>query len=86
MASLDDEHDLVLGPTTPLQVELARQLLEEAGIPALVDGPSLGAWWLAETGQVYQLTLHDWRLYVPTGSGPRALETLREAWGEGLRG
>ncbi len=79
MSSPHDDFDRVLAAASPDALELARQLLAEAGIPSLAHGPDFD---VAQLGSAAHNVLRRQDLFVPKGEGERARALLREAWGE----
>jgi hypothetical protein len=75
MGRPSQDFDLLLRAPHPVEAELARGLLEEQGIPALLHG---GDFDVAELGSVSHAMLRRPDLYVPKGTRARALEVLRE--------
>ncbi len=73
-----DDHALVIEAADPFAVDLARGLLEEAGIPCLVHGPDFD---VGELGVVVHHSVRGANLYVPCGLGERARDVLQAAWG-----
>lgn len=59
--------------------ELARELLESAGIPSMLHGPDFDA---AEFGSSAHALFRHVELLVPRGTRERARAVLVEAWGE----
>lgn len=78
MASPSEEFDRILTGADPVQIELARSLLEAAGIPSLAHGPDFD---VAELGRAAHDVLRHQDLFVPRGQGERALDVLEAAWG-----
>ncbi len=79
MKKMRDEFDVLLPSVDPLEGEMARELLEERGIPSMLHGPDFDT---AELGLLaHNVTRHP-GLLVPKGSRTRAREILVEAWGE----
>lgn len=74
---LESEYDLVLEGSEETTLEIARQFLEEAGIPTLVDREQLS---LGALGYASGFT--NPRLFVPKGLGARAELVLRELRGQ----
>ena len=70
---------LLLESVDSVTVELARGLLEEAGIPFVTRGPDFD---MAEFGRVAHDALRGTNLFVPASALERARELLREAWGK----
>lgn len=79
MSSSYGDFDLVLEAATPADLELARQLLQDAGIPSLAHGPDFD---VARLGSAAHGMVRRQNLYVPKGERERARAVLREAWGE----
>jgi hypothetical protein len=77
MTRFREDYDLVLEAAHPLSLDLARNILGEAGIPVLVHGLDQDR---AELGESHRYFVRQ-DLYVPKGSGERAKELLLEAWG-----
>lgn len=71
---------LLLEAADPVEVQLARGLLEEAGIPSLTRGPDFD---VAELGRAAHDSLRGTNLYVPEAALAQARATLEAAWGEG---
>jgi len=71
-----DDHDLVLTAANATEAELARGLLAEAGIPALLHTSS----WFGRALDDEKLLRP--RVFVPRGALPRARAVLDEAWGD----
>jgi hypothetical protein len=78
-AQARDEFDTVLSAVDHIEAELARELLESAGIPSLLHSPDFD---IAELGIAShgQMRLGD--LLVPRGAQSAARATLVAAWGE----
>lgn len=70
-----DDFDLLLDSPHPVEAELARGLLEEAGIPVFVHG---GDFDVAELGSATHAMLRRPSVYVPKGSRERAEQVLRD--------
>lgn len=79
MKRIDEEFDLLLNDVDPLEGDLARQLLEEHGIPSMLHGPDFD---VAELGRISHAVLRHQALYVPKGASVAARAVLAEAWGE----
>lgn len=75
--SYDRDFDLVLEAATPTELVLARQLLEDAGIPSMAHGPDFD---VAELGAAAHSIVRRQSLYVPKDAGERARAILRDAW------
>lgn len=69
----------ILGAADPITIELARGLLDGAGIPCLVHGPDFD---LAELGHAAHDSTRRQDLFVPRSERSRALDILEQAWGE----
>ena len=74
----DNDLAMLLREASGVRLELARNLLEEAGIPSLVHGPDFD---LAELGPAAHHGIRRQDLYVPRHAFARALEALERAWG-----
>ena len=79
MGTNDQDYALLLEAAPPLNTDLAKQLLSEAGIPAIVQGPDFD---VAELGVVAHQMLRGANLYVSKPDLERAREVLVLAWGE----
>ena len=77
MTRFRDDYDLVLEAAHPLSLDLARNILGEAGIPILVAGLDQDR---VELGEAHRHVVHQ-DLYVPKGAGEQARELLVAAWG-----
>jgi len=75
--TLDDEYDLVLEGNEEASIEIAKQYLEEAGIPTLLDQPQASA---GALGAAQPLTYA--RLFVPKGMRARAEAVLVDLRGQ----
>lgn len=75
MGRPSQDFDLLLRAPHPIEAELARGLLAERGIPAMLHG---GDFDVAELGSVSHAMLRRPDLYVPKGTRELAEETLRE--------
>lgn len=73
------EFDLVLRAVDYVEGELAKNVLETAGIPALVHGPDFDA---VELGRAAHSQQRGSDVLVPSGTRDRARELLVAAWGE----
>ena len=78
MSSIRNDFDLLLAAPDPTEADLARNLLEAAGIPSILQGQDRD---LAELGASSHSTISRPDLYVPKGALERAQAILREAWG-----
>ena len=79
MKRLDEQFDLLLAAVDPLEGEMARELLAEQGIPAMLHGPDFD---VAEFGSAAHGVARHPDLYVPKGAKVAARSILAEAWGE----
>jgi hypothetical protein len=79
VSSTRSDFDLLLAAPDPTEADLARNLLEAAGIPSMLQGQDRD---LAELGASSHSAISRPDLYVPKGSLERARAILREAWGE----
>ena len=79
MASPRDEFDLLLAAPTPVEAEMAREILADAGIPTYSHGRDRD---FAELGSAIHSDLTRPDLYVPKGRRSEAEELLRAAWDE----
>ena len=79
MKKMRDEFDVLLPSVDPLEGELARDLLEQEGIPSMLHGPDFDK---AELGLLVHSVVRHPGLLVPKGSRARARAILVEAWGE----
>ena len=80
MQSNAREHDLLLDTVDKTTADLAKGLLNGAGIPCLFHGPDFD---VAEPGSAAHQSLRGVSVYVPTGMRERAQAVLDEAWGSG---
>jgi hypothetical protein len=78
VSSIRNEFDLLLAAPDPVEADLARNLLQAAGIPSLLQGQDRD---LAELGSSSHSAISRPDLYVPKGALERARAILREAWG-----
>jgi hypothetical protein len=74
-----DDFALLLEASDPTEVELARGLLSEAGIPCFVHGPDFD---VAELGRAAHDVVRRPNVYVPKAALERAQAVLARAWGE----
>ena len=81
MAKPSDDFALLLEASSPVEVELARGLLDAAGIPCLVHGPDFD---IAELGRAAHDAVRRPNVYVPKSALERATAVLQEAWGDGV--
>lgn len=70
-----DDFDLLLEAPHPVEAELARGMLADAGIPVLVHG---GDFDVAELGSATHAMLRRPDVYVPKGARERAEQVLRD--------
>jgi len=73
-----DDHDLLLDTVDKTTADLAKSLLEAAGIPTLFHGPDFD---VAELGAAAHQTSRGVSVYVPKGASERAQAVLDAAWG-----
>lgn len=73
------ESDLVLRAVDYVEGELAKNLLESAGIPVIVHAPDFD---MAELGRAANAQARGSDVLVPRGARARARELLVAAWGE----
>jgi len=84
MSSPEDRTPVVLlSAPDPVKGELARGLLEEAGIPSMFHGPDRD---VAELGTSIHMAFTRPDLLVPASALKDARAILVQAWGEGLEG
>ncbi len=79
MTRIRDEFDLVLASVDMIEGEMARGLLEAAGIPSLLHGPDFD---VAELGTASHMMLRKADLFVPKGAREAARRVMVAAWGE----
>lgn len=77
MTAPSEEYALLMAAATQVDADLARQLLEEAGIPCLLHGMDRD---LAELGSAIHMQISRPDIYVPRGALDEAVEVLRGAW------
>lgn len=70
---------LLLDTVDKVTADLARNLLETAGIPVIMDSPDFD---IAELGVAAHGMLRGMSVYVPASALERSREILEEAWGE----
>jgi hypothetical protein len=71
-----DDFDVLLEAPAPIAAQIARQILDEAGIPSMLHGRDIGVGGLG--GPLHQeITRPD--LLVPRGAKGRAEEALERA-------
>ncbi|MEZ6014674.1 MAG: DUF2007 domain-containing protein [Planctomycetota bacterium] len=78
MARIDQEYALVLPGVDKLVGEMARNLLDGAGIPCLLHGPDFD---VVELGAMAHGHLRGIDVYVPHAAAERAKAILDEAFG-----
>jgi len=76
---MDNKPVVLLSAPDPVKGELARGLLEEAGIPSVFHGPDRD---VAELGTAVHMAFTRPDLLVPASAVEDAREVLRRAWGE----
>ena len=79
MISIRDDFALLLAAPDPVEADLARNLLDAAGIPSLLQGQDRD---LAELGSSSHSAIARPDLFVPKAALERARSILRQAWGE----
>ena len=80
MSSPEDRRPVVLlAAPDPVKAELARSLLEEAGIPTMSHGPDRD---FAELGAAVHMAFTRPDLLVPASALEKARAVLEQAWGE----
>lgn len=75
-----EEFAVLLESPTAVEVEMARGLLAEAGIPCMLHGQDRD---LAELGEAAHTAISGPDLLVPRAALQRAREALERAWGPG---
>lgn len=78
MPTPDDEFALLLDSANAVEIDLARNLLEAAGIASLTSGPDFD---IAELGVAAHMIARGANLYVTRDRLEEARGVLREAWG-----
>lgn len=78
--SPEPEISVLLAAPDSVKADLARSLLEAAGIPSLLHGPDMD---MAELGVAAHAGFTRPDLLVPTAALETARELLEEAWGVG---
>jgi hypothetical protein len=73
-----EDYALLLEASEATEVELARGLLDAAGIPICVHGPDFD---VAELGRAAHDVVRRPNVYVPKGALVRAQAVLAGAWG-----
>jgi hypothetical protein len=79
MKKMSDEFDVLLPAVDPIEGDLARELLDESGIPSMLHGPDFD---MAEFGVAAHAVVRHRALLVPRGARARARQVLADAWGE----
>ena len=74
------DRSLLLSGANTIEIDLAKGLLEEAGIPCVVAGPDFD---VAELGRGAHDMIRGQNLFVAKAQYERAREVLDEAWGRG---
>lgn len=74
---------ILLEAARPVEAELAKRLLEEAGIPYMTGGPDFD---VAELGTAMHMNVRGVDILVPTKELERARQLLAEAWDGPLPG
>lgn len=77
------EPALILAAPDAVQLDLAVNLLDEAGIPSITHGQDRD---LAELGQAFHNAISRPDLYVPLAAFEKARAVLIEAMGEDIEG
>ncbi|MDA1266612.1 MAG: DUF2007 domain-containing protein [Planctomycetota bacterium] len=77
--STSDEHDLLLDSVDKTVADMAKGLLEAAGIPCLFHGPDFD---VAELGTAAHQSSRGVSVYVPKGAREKAQAVLDKAWGD----
>ena len=77
MSTPSSEHALLMAAATQVDVNLAQQLLAEAGIPCLIHGMDRD---LAELGSAVHMQVSRPDIFVPRTALAQAVEVLRSAW------
>ena len=78
MSKPEDDFALLVEGGNAVRLDLARNLLEEAGLPCLIHGPDFD---VAELGFAAHAAVRHANLYVPTEALEKARALLAEAWG-----
>ena len=79
----DEEPALLIEGANTITIDLARNLLAEAGIPCVVEGPDFD---VAELGRTAHDMIRGQNVFVPRSALERAEAVLEEAWGKGDAG
>ncbi|MAF65493.1 MAG: hypothetical protein CMJ84_07530 [Planctomycetes bacterium] len=80
MSKPGEDFALLIEGGDSVHLDLARNLLEQAGLPCLVHSDDFD---VAELGTAAHAVLRLGNLYVPHGALESARALLAEAWGEG---
>jgi hypothetical protein len=78
MTRYEDDYALVLEGVDKMVADMARGLLNAAGIPSMVHGPDFD---VAELGVAAHSSVRGVGVYVPKAAEARAREILGEAFG-----
>ena len=78
MPTPDEDFAQLLDSSNAVEIDLARNLLEAAGIPSLTTGPDFD---IAELGVASHMASRGASLYVTRDRLDEARGVLREAWG-----
>jgi len=78
MGRLQDEYAVLLEQADLVELELAKGLLIEAGIPWIAHGPDFD---VAELGYSAHSTIRGRAILVPHDALEQARKVLRDAWG-----
>jgi hypothetical protein len=78
MTRMDQDYARVLSGVDKLVGEMAKNLLAEAGIPALLHGPDFD---VIELGAYAHSNLRGLEVYVPRAAEAQAKEVLADAFG-----
>ena len=73
----DEEFALLLEGANKVEADLAKNLLDEAGIPSMAQGPDFD---IAELGHAVHDMIRGLDVYVPRAALERAQEILAAAW------
>jgi len=77
MSKPADEYALLIAAASPVDAELARNLLEQEGIPVLLHALDRD---VAELGTAVHMALSRPDVYVPKEALDRAVTIIRGAW------
>ena len=75
---MTDDKALLIEGADGIEVALARNLLAEAGIPCIVQGPDFD---VAELGRAAHDMVRGQNVFVPASALERARALLEAAWG-----